>query len=132
YFGDLPEGADADAMWQPLAERGVALVPRAVYTDPERYRGGTESSPVSVDELRTVALVMLIAGLGLLEVVLLAGAAFAVGARRQMRELGLVAATGGSTRHVRRVVLAQGLVLGVAGAAIGVAVGFALAFAGEP
>ena len=55
---------------------------------------------------------MLISGLGLLEVVLLAGAAFAVGARRQTRELGLVGASGGSARHVRRIVLAQGLVLG--------------------
>ena len=51
----------------------------------------------------------LIAGIGLLEVVLLAGRPpFAVGARRQTRDLGLVAASGGSAHHVRRIVLAKG------------------------
>ena len=75
---------------------------------------------------------MLISGLGLLEVVLLAGAAFAVGARRQTRELGLVGASGGSARHVRRIVLAQGLVLGALGAVLGVAFGALVAVAGRP
>lgn len=58
-----------------------------------------------------------------LEVVLLAGAAFAVGARRQARSLALLVATGGSARHVRLVVLAGGLVLGALAAAIGVGAG---------
>ena len=87
---------------------------------------------VTVDSLRAFALVALIVAIGLLEVVLLAGTAFAVGARRQVRELGLVAANGGSPRDVRRIVLAQGLVLGALGAALGVAFGFAVAFAGRP
>ncbi len=47
-------------------------------------------------------------GFGVLEIVLLAGTAFAVGARRQTRELGLVAAAGGTARDVRRIVLLQG------------------------
>jgi putative ABC transport system permease protein len=64
-----------------------------------------------------------VAGFGLLEVVLLAGAAFAVGARRQSRELGLLAAGGGDVSDVRRVVLVQGILLGVAGALVGAAAG---------
>ena len=46
--------------------------------------------------------------MALLEVVLLAGPAFAVGARRQSRTLALIAATGGTPRQARRVVLASG------------------------
>ncbi len=91
------------------------------------------SSRLDPDEkLRIAALITVVVGLGLLEVVLLAGTAFAVGARRQLRELGLVAASGGSPRDVRRIVLAQGLVLGALGAVAGVAAGLAVAVAGRP
>ena len=55
---------------------------------------------------------MLIAGLVALEVVLLAGPAFAVGARRRHRDLALVAADGGTPAQLRRIVLADGVVLG--------------------
>jgi putative ABC transport system permease protein len=130
YLVDLPDDVSADALWPGLAEHGVALTPRDAYLHPDRYE--QTGSPVTVADLQAAAVTTLIAGLGLLEVVLLAGAAFAVGARRQTRELGLVAASGGSSHHVRRIVLAQGLVLGALGAALGVVVGFLLAFAGAP
>ena len=130
YLVDLPAGASAEALWPALAKQGVALTPRAAYLHTERYEGGDEN--LTLQELQDVAMAMLISGLGLLEVVLLAGAAFAVGARRQTRELGLVGASGGSARHVRRIVLAQGLVLGACGAALGVAAGFLVAVAGRP
>ena len=68
----------------------------------------------------------MIAGFGLLEVVLLAGTAFAVGARRQVRTLGLVAASGGDAKQVRNIVLAQGVVLGALGGIAGVALGIAV------
>ena len=64
-----------------------------------------------------------VAGFGLLEVLLLAGAAFAVGTRRQTRELGLLAATGGDDTDIRRTVLAQGALLGVGGAVVGICAG---------
>lgn len=67
-----------------------------------------------------------VAGFGLLEVLLLAGAAFAVGTRRQTRELGLLAATGGDDTDIRRTVLAQGAMLGVGGAVIGLGAGVLL------
>jgi putative ABC transport system permease protein len=131
YLVDLPPGTNADALWPALARKGVALVPREAYSHPERYEppGGVTAG---TDDLQAIALTVVIAGLGLLEVVLLAGTAFAVGARRQTRELGLVSASGGSARHVRRIVLAQGLVLGVLGAALGVAVGAALVIGARP
>lgn len=130
---DLPDGVDAFAVAQSLAGHGVALTPRDVYVHPEDYElfpGG--DGAVSSDNLRAAALVALIVGLGLLEVVLLAGAAFAVGAKRQVRDLGLVQAQGGTPRHVRRIVLAQGLLLGVVGAVLGLLVGAAVTVAGTP
>lgn len=61
---------------------------------------------------------------------LIAAAAFVVGTRRQLRELGMVGAVGGEPRHVRAVVwlggTTLGLVGGVAGSAMGVVIGFAL------
>lgn len=51
----------------------------------------------------------LIGALALLEVGLLAGSAFAVGAKRQVRELALLAATGAETPTVRAVVTVGGL-----------------------
>jgi putative ABC transport system permease protein len=54
---------------------------------------------------------------------LIAAAAFSVGARQQLRTLGLVAAAGGEPRHLRRIVLLSGSVLGFAGSLVGVIVG---------
>lgn len=129
YLVDLPNGTDADAVGRTLAAHGIALTTREGLLHPTD--GGGHLS-LDADAIRTGALVAVIVALGLLEVVLLAGTAFAVGARRQVRELGLVAAGGASPRDIRRIVLAQGLVLGALGAALGVAVGFAIAFAGRP
>ncbi|GAA4373531.1 FtsX-like permease family protein [Nocardioides caricicola] len=73
-----------------------------------------------------IAAIALIAVMALLEVVLLAGPAFAVSARRQARSLALMAATGGTPAQSRRVVLAGGLVLGSVAALLGVALGIGL------
>ena len=63
--------------------------------------------------LRSATIAATAAGMALLEIVLLAGPAFAVGARRSRRQLGLIAAAGGNREHIRAVVLAGGVVLGV-------------------
>ncbi|THA76562.1 ABC transporter permease [Streptomyces sp. A0642] len=79
----------------------------------------------------SAALVTVVA-MALLEIVLLAGPAFAVGARRSRRQLGLVGTCGGDRRHVRAVVLSGGLVLGAIGAVTGVAAGLLLTVATRP
>ena len=56
-----------------------------------------------------------------------AAATFAIGARSRLREVGLVAATGGTQRQVRRLLLADGLVLGFLGSVLGLVVGLVLA-----
>ena len=58
---------------------------------------------------------------------LIAAAAFGVGARRQLRTLGLVGAAGGEPRHVRATVLWGGAVLGAVGSAIGVVIAIVVA-----
>jgi putative ABC transport system permease protein len=79
-----------------------------------------------------VGVPLLVGGLAMLEIVLLAGPAFAVGARRRRRALGLVAAAGGTPAHLRRIVLADGVVLGTAAAAAGVVLGIVAAAAARP
>lgn len=74
----------------------------------------------------------LIAGLVLLEIVLLAGPAFAVGVKRRSRDLALVAATGGEGKHLRSVVLGGGVVLGVVGGTVGAVLGIGTAWALVP
>jgi len=73
-----------------------------------------------------------VAALVCLQLVLLAAPAFAVGARRQRRVLALIAATGGAPKHIRRFVLAQGVVLGSAGALGGAALGIGAGIALTP
>jgi putative ABC transport system permease protein len=126
FLVDLPPGADIDAVWPKLAaDHGVTLMPRAAFTERERYPAMWSSSDSVVESAGPVALVV---GFGLLEVMLLAGAAFAVGARRQVRELGLIAANGGTAKHVGRTVLAQGLILGLLGAVGGLLLGVLVIF----
>ncbi|MFC5004369.1 FtsX-like permease family protein [Dactylosporangium cerinum] len=72
---------------------------------------------------------ILVFGLGVLEIVLLAGPAFAVGARRRRRELALVAANGGTPAQLRRIVLADGALLGVVSGVVGTIAAIAIAFA---
>lgn len=82
------------------------------------------------NQLLTIAATIVV--LALLEICLLAGPAFAVGARRSRRQLGLVGANGGDRRHIRSIVLSGGLVIGVAAAVVGTVLGIALTLALQP
>ncbi|RZS89952.1 putative ABC transport system permease protein [Motilibacter rhizosphaerae] len=108
--------------------RAVVLHPPADAAVPAYRLVGSGSTNRDVVTLAVGATLVVV--LAALEVVLLAGAAFAVGARRQARALALVEAAGGEPRHVRGVVLAGGAVLGavagVLGSALGVATGSAV------
>ncbi|MFC6984525.1 ABC transporter permease [Streptomyces cirratus] len=87
------------------------------------------ASSLKAVELTVVATVV---GLAMLEVCLLAGPAFAVGARRSARQLGLVGANGGARRHIRAIVLSGGLVIGAASAVVGTALGVVLTLGLRP
>jgi putative ABC transport system permease protein len=90
--------------------------------------------PVNVPQSRlqsqiSVGLTVLVSGLALLEAVLMAGAAFGVGARRSQRDLALLAATGGDAGQVRGVVLSGAVVLGAIAGVVGIGVGLLAAWA---
>ncbi|MFD3656374.1 FtsX-like permease family protein [Streptomyces sp. NPDC058620] len=108
-------------------EKGVLVKSRQVALDPppdsevpmaDSMSGGSAAE--------TSAAVVTVVALTVLEIVLLAGPAFAVGARRSRRQLGLLGTCGGDRSHVRAVVLAGGAVLGGFGAVAGVAAGLGL------
>jgi putative ABC transport system permease protein len=113
-----------------LNTHGITAVSRQVLADPpaasEQYKLGIVRGGSMPGAL------VLVGGLAVLEVVLLAGAAFAVGARRRRRDLALVAASGGTPGHIRKIVLADGVVHGVVAAGIGVVLGIAAAAAAVP
>ncbi|MDG6105231.1 FtsX-like permease family protein [Dactylosporangium aurantiacum] len=107
-----------------LNQHGVLVRSRAVVLDPPPDAPSWPSGNGDVFRLG-----VLVFGLGVLEIVLLAGPAFAVGARRRRRELALVAANGGTPAQLRRIVLADGVLLGVVAGVAGTAVAVAAAFA---
>ncbi|GIJ26863.1 hypothetical protein Vqi01_20250 [Micromonospora qiuiae] len=127
FLADLP-GPITEDLFRHLNRNGVVVTARA----PAPPAVGFSPSPSWSLDAEEVGTSVLVAGLGLLEVVLLVGPAFAVGVRRRRRELALVAVAGGDAAQLRRVVLADGVVLGCVGAATGIALGVIAAFAGRP
>ncbi|MDX3075976.1 FtsX-like permease family protein [Streptomyces sp. MI02-7b] len=111
---------------------GVVVHSRTVMLDPPAdaevplYRLPDHGKSAPVTDRAAPAAAATVAGMALLEVCLLAGPAFAVGARRSRRQLGLVGANGGDRRHIRAIVLSGGLVTGAAAAVTGTVVGVAL------
>ncbi|WP_433139876.1 FtsX-like permease family protein [Actinomadura nitritigenes] len=114
-----------------LNRSGITVLSRAVVSDPPA-RAREESVPAAGPDGTGVAIVAMAVAVVVLEVVLLAGPAFAVGVRRQRHRLALVAACGGDARHLRAVVLAGGLVLGGAAAAAGALLGLLAAALAKP
>lgn len=118
-------------------EHGWHVTSRAVHLDPppdhevpylERGEGPYQA-PLSAE---VVAVIVTTVSLIILEICLLAGPAFAVGARRSRRMLGLVGANGGDRRHIRAIMLASGVVLGATAAVIGIVVGLLLTVLTRP
>lgn len=119
---------------QALNEIGFVVTSRAVITDPPPDAElPAEVRAITGDlDQGTLGVVVLIVAMALLEVVLLAGPAFAVGARRQARSIALMVASGGTPAQARRLVLANGLVLGSLASLLGVALGLGVAVAAVP
>ncbi|MFC7648254.1 FtsX-like permease family protein [Streptosporangium lutulentum] len=102
---------------------GVTVLSRAVLEDPPSVGDGlAQAIREWLDSRGVNGFLVGVMGvtLAVIEVVLLAGPAFAVGLRRRRRELALISAQGGSARHLKLVVLADGLTLGLAAAVLGI------------
>jgi putative ABC transport system permease protein len=86
-------------------------------------KSGTVSTPTPEDSILSPAtIVLIISVLGLVFIGLVATAAFTVMAQRRQRALGLLSSLGATEADVRFVLIADGLLGGVAGAIIGAAV----------
>jgi putative ABC transport system permease protein len=121
-FVDSP----APVTWQDVQELnrlGTVVTSRAVLRNPpdlpQYESGGADRFSATVFGL--------VAAMAVLEIVLLAGPAFAVGARRSRRALAQLTAAGGEPRDARRVVLTGAGLLGVLAAATGIALGLGMA-----
>ena len=119
---DLPQGASADP-----------LLPLTHARWHHGYLLRTEVAEFAARDALAWEGVSLVGGvLALFATGLIVAAAFVVGARRQLRELGLVGAVGGEPRHVRAVVWLGGTTLGFVGGVLGSAAGIGLAIAAYP
>ena len=106
---------------------GATVISRSVIEHPPPkaavpFETDYTSTRSSIDTATWATLAVVVV-MCLLEIVFLAGPAFAVGARTQRRQLGLVVASGGEPRHARAVVLGGGIVLGLTGGVLGAAIG---------
>ena len=127
----LPELELAWADVQRLNEAGgIVAYSRAVALDPPAFSNRYYSAPSTDRWAKMWPLVLMLSVAGLFAgyvVVMLAGAAFAVTARRQQRALAIAAGVGADRRDLSRVVLLQGTALGLVGGVVGAACGVGIA-----
>jgi putative ABC transport system permease protein len=90
--------------------------------------GPNVSTPASVasgNSLNPETISLAVLTLGMILIALMAAGGFTVLAQRRLRSLGMLASLGATDRNVGQVVRANGLVTGMAGAALGSVLGFA-------
>ena len=109
----------SEGEYQPLPEvYSQSRTESATYS----HESVTESGPVVGSAVAAVILA---------EVGFIAGAAFATGTRRRLREIGLMGANGASDKHVRATVLGEGLVVGLLGGLAGSILAFLVVTVGR-
>ncbi|MEU9250652.1 ABC transporter permease [Streptomyces sp. NPDC048270] len=123
---------EANAKGLLVVSRSVGLNPPADSDVPLYAQEGKDPYGMDDGNAAEMAVLATVVGLAMLEICLLAGPAFAVGARRSRRQLGLVGANGGDRRHIRAIVLSGGLVVGAAAAVTGTVLGIGLTVALRP
>jgi putative ABC transport system permease protein len=113
-----------------MNDHGLVVQSRDVFQNPPSTASDPQAAQSSGSNLGQLDLVLLLAAVGLfIETTLMAGPAFAVSAARQRRALALAASNGAEARQLRRYVLGQAVLLGVASAAVAVVAGVLLALA---
>jgi putative ABC transport system permease protein len=99
---------------------GHGQAPAGVTHDVTTAGSQAQANVVNPESISVAGLVV-----GMLLIALVAVGGFTVLAQRRLRSLGMLASTGATDRHVRLVVLANGAVVGIAGAILGLVVGLA-------
>lgn len=108
-----------------LNNRGAVVLSRDVFAHPPKpgsysyFSGGSGNGMLYL-------MSAIIIGFALMEVMLLAGAAFMVGARAQERSLATVASVGSTRSTLLAIITSNGLVLGAIGGLIGVGAGIGI------
>jgi putative ABC transport system permease protein len=131
---DLPEGAPGLGAVVRAADDGQALEETVELAGFDGYEASliTREYADAGERDQRLAGVYVLGGVALLVAAIVASAAFAVGARRQLRTLGVLSAAGASPDDLRRTVLLQGTVTGLVGASAGAALGVAAAAVAHP
>ncbi len=111
---------------QRLNKLGVLVVGRSVLLNPPP--ANQLNSQATLSSIGTLIGALFLAPLVLLPVIVLAGSAFAFGARRQTRTLAVLSSLGSSTKLLRKITLASGVWLGLMGGLIGLGLGATSAF----
>lgn len=120
YLPNLPiEWAEV----RKLNQKGATVLSRSVLLDPPGAASGALEFPDYSASAPLLGFTALFGGFAIFEVVLLAGAAFAVNARQQQRTLAVVASVGATRSVLFRTISASGVVLGLAGGVLGVVLG---------
>lgn len=110
-----------------LNEYGLTVQSRTVMDQAPPYVAAWSGHALGPEQRTARAIQIAAMSVGILiEVALLAGPAFALGAARQRRIWALIAACGADRRQLRRIVLGQSVILGGAAAVIGTAIGLAV------
>lgn len=118
YLVTTPEPITLRGVYR-LNDEGIGVYSRAVVTDPAAM---AEVNPSGPSALLIGGLIIGIV-MAIVQVIFLAGPAFAISARRMRRQFGQLTAAGAQPGHLRAVVLSSGLVLGMAGSLLGLGVG---------
>ena len=118
WLVDSPTALEPEDL-QRLNAAGLTLLsPQTVADPPESVVAYDEPAINEASALAAVAVLLV-----LLQIVLLAGPAFAVSVRQQRAEFALLAATGADRRALRRVVLSGAAAIGLGAAAAGLLIG---------
>lgn len=123
------------AGWQPtldeladLNRAGFVAYAHDLVIDPPSGARTSQYASGDGDAMPMITIGLMVAAFTGYLVVLLAGAAFAVSARRQQRSLAVAASVGADRRDVFRIVAVQGTALGAVAGAAGIAAGAGLAW----
>jgi putative ABC transport system permease protein len=95
-------------------------IPASLSSNVESRTQAAQSNPINPETI-TLALVTV----AMLLIALMAAGGFTVLAQRRLRSLGMLASLGATDKHIRLVVRANGVVVGICGALIGAALGLA-------
>jgi putative ABC transport system permease protein len=128
WLVDTPEPLTKDQALA-LNELGMTVWAKSLLDEPTTGDYGYEQIMMDDAELMIYGLIIVVV---VMEVVLLAGPAFAISARRRTREFALMSANGATPGQIRNTVLAGGVLFGLLAALAAIVIGIGLVAAGLP